>query len=151
NPHDGSSLNDVLDGKPVRTFESPEFVHDRLTVYNFVGEYSFPGVKLRSSTTYADKHVLEQQDSSASTRGILGPDTPASVLNFDDHSSNFFEEIHLFSTGEQRVGWFVGAFFRDQTHRTYDFSWLVPGSEDLFGPGPEGAAGNDIYSYIDRS
>jgi len=151
NPRDGSSLNDVIDGKPARTLESPEFVDDKLMVYNLVGEYSFAGMKLRSSTTYADKHVLEQQDATVSTRGIFGPDAPPSVLNFDDHSSNFFQEIHLFSTGDQRVGWFVGAFLRDQTHRTYDFSWLVPGAEDLYGSGPYGAAGNDIYSYIDRS
>lgn len=150
-PADGTAFTNIVDGKPVRDRLVPELVDDRFTVYNLVAEYEFDTMRLRSATTYAKKEVYEQQDATASTRAIFGAATPASNLNWQESSNNFFQELHLFSTTNKPLSWFVGAFYRKQNNRNYDFSWIVPGSEDQFGSGPAGAAGDDVYSFVDVS
>jgi len=150
-PEDNSYYTGMADGEPVRSLPQPEFVDDRFTISNLVVEYDFGKVMLRSSTSFAQKTVVQQQDMTASSQGILGPDTPPSNINWHDSSDNFFQELHLYSTGDNRLNWFVGAYFRDQSNRYYDFHWIIPGSEETFGTGPAGAPGDDVYHYLDQS
>ena len=150
-PRDNSYYTGVVAGQPVRSSPVAEFVVDRFSIGNLVGEYDFGGVKLRSSTSYAHKSIFQQQDSTAASQGILGPATLPSNYNWHDTSDNFFEEIHLYSSGEQRLSWFLGAFFRNQGHRYYDFHWIIPGSETQYGSGIAGAPGDDVYHFVDNS
>lgn len=150
-PNDGDYYNGVLDGRPVRTVASQEIVSDKFVTYNLVVGYDFSGMRLESSTTYADKTVFSQQDDTVTSQAIFGPDTPPSYINWHDTSGNFFQELHLFSTGDRNFNWFLGAFYRNQGDRLYDFSWIVPGSEAALGSGVTGAPGDNVYSYIDRA
>ena len=150
-PNDGDYYTGFVDGKPVRTVAAQELVTDKFTTYNLVVGYNFPGVRLESSTTYADKSVFNQQDDTFTSQAIFGPNTPPSYINWHDSSANFFQELHLFSTGEGKLNWFLGAFYRNQGHRLYDFSWIVPGSEAMLGDGITGAPGDNVYSFIDRA
>jgi iron complex outermembrane receptor protein len=149
-PNDASYYTGIVDGTPVRTVATPEFTTSKFTVYNLVADYDFSGVRLRSSTTYADRLTLEQVDQTVVSREIFGAATPPSDVNWNDSSDNFFQELHLYSTGDRKLDWFLGAFYRDQPRRIYNFSWTVPGSQNLFGSGPDGAPNNNVYSYIDN-
>jgi len=145
-PGDNPAFNSVLNGKPVRDSGVEEFINDELALYNFVLEYDFDGIKLRSSTSYADKTIHKVTDRGGTPPGFGNGGAP--FIEWEEDSSNFFQEVHLYSETDAAFGWFLGGFYRNQSGRNYDFSWIVPGSEALLGRGVTGAAGDDVFSFL---
>lgn len=92
---------------------------DRAEIYNLTAAYDFGFATLTSSSSYV------RLDRDYTLTYIAGPGTPYSIQNegFDgnhDRAHQFTQELRLSSSGDTRLQYTVGAYYRDAESNLYD-------------------------------
>lgn len=92
-----------------------DYYNDRITIYNFLVDYSFGGVNLTSSTSYFDrlyKNTLDDTFRIVTLLPVSQADVPYVGFINDTKTKTFVNETRLSSTGEGPFSWVVGGYYQ---------------------------------------
>lgn len=133
----------LTDGDYQVVLSNPERREEDLSIASVRVRWHGEQVSFHSATSFFDKDLFQSLDWSVEQEFIFGLQHPAAGFN-DSTQEDFTQELRLNSTGEQRFGWLVGAYYLDQTYELDEWLSTEGIPEEFFGF----PAGSDLV-YVD--
>jgi outer membrane receptor protein involved in Fe transport len=121
----GYDLNLERDLTQARDVQEPN--DEEFSLYNLTIRYDFGPAELVSSTSYFEREAIENRELTELVRLFFGPLTNPTSLDSLTRDEEITQEVRLSSTGDGRLGWLVGAYYKDRPKAGWlDFQALDP-------------------------
>jgi outer membrane receptor protein involved in Fe transport len=113
---------DLTQARDVQELNDEEF-----SLYNLTLRYDFGSAELLSSTSYFEREAIENRELTELVRLVFGPLANPTSLDSLATDEEFTQELRLSSSGERRLGWLVGVYYKDRPKAGWlDFQALDP-------------------------
>lgn len=127
-----TSTGEDANGNYRQTFNltSTPAIDDDYGIYNLTLTYDLPSVQVLSASSYIDQS-REQRNYGYRLPSAAPPATPFDVLKplYTRDAEFFTQELRVTSTGESRLRWTGGAFYRDsEIENLNTFYFALPGA-----------------------